>query len=169
MFKRPIVELETAQQGRMFSIRDFRRLYKEVDMAEAKALSELFATVFQVIVSGTTTIEQSLLARWQTLSAVTSVADIDSALTEMGMNRRYAHFVQGKQAPSFFSDLVYKLRCAIVHNKETEFHLTYASLTNGFIALIESFLLPALEEFCFVLIGVKNQLIWYSHRDIKLF
>lgn len=169
MFKRPIVELETAQNGRMFSIRDFRRLYKEVEMGESVALGKLFSAAFPSIVFGTTTIQQSVISRWQNLSTIVPAADIDSALTEMGISRRYANFAAGNQTSSSFCDLVYKMRCAIVHNKETEFHLTYASLTNGFIALIESFLLPALEEFCFVLLGVKNQILWYHHRDIKLF
>lgn len=169
MFKRPIVELETSQNGRMFSIRDFRRLYKEVDMGEEKALAKLFTAAFPSIVSGTTTIQQSVTLRWQNLSTTVSPAEIDSALAEMGINKRYANFASGNQVSSSFCELVYKMRCAIVHNKETEFHLTYASLTNGFIALIELFLLPALEEFCFVLLGVKNQIIWYLNRDLKLF
>lgn len=169
MFKRPIVELERRQGGRMFSIRDFKRMYDEVDMREPIALSKLFAAAFQVMTWNATTIEQRVLARWQALINIASVADIETALGQMGIDKRYSQFVGGNQAPAFFSDLVYKMRCAIVHNKETEFHLTYASLTNGFTALIESFLLPALEELCFILIGTQNQHVWYANRDMKLY
>jgi len=169
MFKRPIVELERRQGGRMFSIRDFRRMYNEVDMGEAKALSKLFTAAFQVITSGANTIEQRVLARWLALLTIAPVIDIEAALREMGIHKQHSQFVAGNQAPAFFSDLVYTMRCAIVHNKETEFHLTYASLTNGFTALIESFLLRSLEELCFILIGVQNQHVWYSNRDMKLY
>jgi hypothetical protein len=169
MFKRPLVELESRQNGRMFSIRSFRQMYDQVEMNESIALRKLFITSFQVQITRTATVEQSILMRWQNLSNTASVPDIDSALMELGMNKTYAQFAPGNGAASFFSDLVYKLRCAIVHNKETEFHLTYSTMTNGFITLIESFLLPALEELCFVLISRKNPYVWYSNRELKLY
>lgn len=168
MFKRPIVDLERRQGGRMFSIRDFRRLYDEVDLREGQALTKLFTVAFQVAASGVT-LEHRILVRWQALLTIATAVDIETALREMGIEKRHSQFVAGNQAPSYFSDLVYKMRCAIVHNKETEFHLTYASLNVGFIALIESFLLPALEELCFVLIEKQNPHVWYSTRDMKLY
>jgi len=48
MFKLPIVGLERQQIGRMFSIREFRRLYQKVEMAELDALKQLFGVVFQM-------------------------------------------------------------------------------------------------------------------------
>ncbi|WP_050476736.1 hypothetical protein [Herbaspirillum rhizosphaerae] len=168
MFKRPIVQLERQQGGQMFSIRDFRRLYDHVDMYEGPALTKMFAAVFPIPASGAT-IESRILTRWQALPTQAPVADIEHALYEMGINKSHSAFVSGQAAPGFFSDLVYKMRCAIVHNKETEFHMTYASLTTGFIALIESFLLPSLEELCFTLIGTPNAQLWYSNQNMKLY
>jgi len=67
------------------------------------------------------------------------------------------------------TSLVYQVRCAIVHNKETEFHLTYASLDTTMKALIESFLIPSLEDICFSLIGCRNDKVWYSKQEIMLY
>ena len=65
--------------------------------------------------------------------------------------------------------MVYAIRNAIVHNKETEFHLTYATLDSTICALIESFVIPCLEEICFALVGSQNDYVWYLNKELKLY
>lgn len=168
MFKRPIVQLERQQNGRMFSIRDFKRLYDQVNMSETTALGKLFSSVFSFAVVGTTTIEQRVVHKWKALATTVAVTDIETALKDMKINKKFGDF-KVKQAAGYFTEIVYALRCAIVHNKETEFHLTYASLTAGFTALIESFLLPCLEELCFAVLCSQNTDVWYQNEEIKLY
>ncbi len=168
MFKRPIVQLELQQSGRMFSIRDFRRLYDQVNMAEATALGRLFASIFKISAGGTSTFEHRIVHRWKGLVPNVREADIEHALKEMKISKKYSDF-KLKHAAGYFSEIVYALRCAIVHNKETEFHLTYASLTAGFAALIESFMLPSLEELCFAVICSPNTEVWYQNKQISLY
>lgn len=170
MFKRPIVELERQKNGEMFSIRDFRRLYEGVEMAEADALRKLFNAVFQMRALHGTTFMQHLAARWGSLVPTVSQADINSALSTIGLTFIFTD-LQGANAPSCFSKLVYAIRNAIVHNKETEFHLTYASMDTSpsLCALIEKFLLPSLEEICFALIGKQNTSFWYQNKEIQLY
>lgn len=174
MFKFPIVELERQQAGLMFSLRDFRRLYNQIDEAEPSALKRMFQAALSVEASTGVTFEAHLVTRWQSLELTTSQVDIEDALRLLGIKKnrrplRYSEFRAGSECHGYFSQMVYQIRCAIVHNKETEFHLTYASLNEGLIALIERFLIPSLEEICFALIGTPNQEFWYSRKELLLY
>lgn len=171
MFKRPIVELERQMNGEMFSIRDFRRLYDSIDINESDALKKVFTSVFKMPAKGTINFSQHLIGRWKTLESNTlTQTKINDTLQKFGLNTSFNGF-KGDAAPSFFSKLVYAVRNSIVHNKETEFHLTYASLdsTPALCALIENFLLPSLEEICFSLISRKNSEFWYQNKDLSLY
>lgn len=170
MFKRPIVELERQRNGGMFSIRDFRRLYEGVEMNETEALKKLFNAAFQMQALPGTSFQQHLITRWQGLVPTVSQADVNSALRTIGLNYSFNDF-NGAGAPPLFSKLVYAIRNAIVHNKETEFHLTYVSIDAypGLCALLEKFLLPSLEEICFALISKPNTEFWYQNKEIQLY
>jgi len=167
MFKRPIVELERQKVGMMFSIRDFRRLYDGVEIGDSDALKKLFKSVFDMEVQPGITFKRHLVRQWQGLSPRT---DIDSALRLIGLEFDYIQF-NDNQALANFSKLVYSVRNAIVHNKETEFHLTFDALdkNQGLCKLIENFLLPSLEEISFYLIGQPNDQFWYRSKEIQLY
>lgn len=169
MFKLPIVELERQQAGRMFSIRDFRRLYSQVENAELAALKKLCSEIFKIRHVGGHTFEHGLILRWRSLSPTTPIAEIEASLNVLNIKKKHADFKAGSESAAFFAQLVYTIRCAIVHNKETEFHLTYASLSRGFTALIENFLLPSLEEICFSLLGAPNSKVWYTNKELALY
>jgi hypothetical protein len=169
MFRRPIVELERQRNGAMFSIRDFRRLYERVEMNEADALKRLFTAVFQMPSLPGITFDQHITNQWTTLvPAAATQADIDAVLDILGMKFTFNDF-QVPQAASYYSKLVYAFRNAIVHNKETEFHLTYATMDPTVCLLIERFLLPSLEEICFVLISKPNVELWYQNSELQLY
>jgi len=164
MFKLPIVALERQQNGRMFSIRDFRRLYQQVEMAEGEALKQLFAKILPMEASPGVTFGQHIVSNWTGMPQ----ADVDSALVTLGLSFTFTGFTASTAAPHF-AKLVYAIRNAIVHNKETEFHLTYASLDMKVCSLIEVFLIPSLEEICFSLIGSHNVYLWYQNRELLLY
>ncbi len=83
----------------------------------------------------------------------------------LNMPFKNADFIKGR-ASGYFAQLVYSIRNAVVHNKETEFHLTYASLDGTFATLIESFLMPSLEEICFAVVAKQNTELWYSQDKL---
>jgi hypothetical protein len=168
MFKLPIVELEQKKSGSMFSIRDFRRLYDRVDMKEMDALKDLFTAVFLIQASTSKTFGQHIISRWTALVSGTTQANIDKALDTLGVNFKFNDF-KAQAAAGCFTRLVYVIRNAIVHNKETEFHLTYASLDANVCYLIESFLLPSLEEISYAVIGSPNTQLWYKNRELLLY
>ncbi len=173
MFKLPIVELERQLGGRMFSIRDFQRLYRQVDGSELTALKRLFSSVISLEVTPGTTYKQRIELKWDSLVPRVEEADIDHSMGMLDLKKdrramRYNEFKNGDLA-SNFAQMVYAVRNAIVHNKETEFHLTYATLDNTLCVLIETFLIPSLEEICFGLIESPNQCVWYSNRNLLLY
>ena len=170
MFKCPIVELERQNNGQMFSIRDFRRLYAKVDVREDEALKNLFKKIFSMQSTPGVTFKDILTNRWDSLFQSTQGTDIDAVLKMIGLDFTTNAFTN-TTAVSCFTKLVYTIRNTIVHNKETEFHLTFAQLDMNprLCKLIEDFLLPSLEEMCFALIGKKNHDFWYQHKKINLY
>ncbi|EKN5122561.1 TPA: hypothetical protein SBJ50_004333 [Yersinia enterocolitica] len=170
MFKRPIVELERQMNGQMFSIRDFRRLYASVDINESDALKKVFCNILMMEAIPGITFQDDLISRWRSLLLVTSEADINTALKMIGLKFSFTDFNRNSVL-SCFSKLVYTIRNAIVHNKETEFHLTYAPLdmNPSLCYLIEDFLLPSLEGICFSLISKNNVHFWYQNKEMNLY
>lgn len=173
MVKFPIVQLERQHGGRMFSIRDFRRLFRQVDESEMASLKRLFQVVFQMTVRPGTTFESHIVTRWNGLVPGIVATDIENAMGALEIRKdkrplRHAEFAVGEPA-SYMAQMVYAFRNAIVHNKETEFHLTYASLDATLRSLLETFLIPTLEEMCFALIGRPNSHVWYQNKEIVLY
>ena len=167
MFKKPIVQLEREKNGEMFSIRDFKRLYEGVDTKEFDALKETFKLVFKLNAMPSTTFQKHLERRWGTFARQHS--KINEVLITLGLQPHTAFVNDG--ACSYFSKLVYAMRNSIVHNKETEFHVTSATLDKypSLLRLLSDFLLPSLEEISFALISKRNSSFWYKNQDIKLF
>jgi hypothetical protein len=171
MFKHPIVELERQRNGGMFSIRDFRRLYSGVNLNEIEALKKLFKVVFEMQASAQKKFKEHLIQRFQGLAPIAALkTDISTALATLGLDFTFSSFNE-QSALSCFSKLVYETRNSIVHNKETEFHLTYASLgaNPALRKIIEQFLLPSLEEICFALISKPNNELWYKNKALHLY
>lgn len=174
MIKLPIVELERRQSGRMFSIRDFSRLYSQVEGGETKALKRLFTATLAMHAMPGQTFEQVLIVRWQNLIAAGLSSELDDALESLGLKKnrqslRHTDIKAGAELSGYLCDMVYGVRCAIVHNKETEFHLTTITLNGPLKTLISDFLIPSMEEICFGLIGSPNNQTWYQGRELLLY
>jgi hypothetical protein len=167
MFKYPIVKLERSRNGVMFSIRDFKSLYKAVETNESEAVSSLMKVAFD-LPFGTSTIGQEIYQRWGVFvtAQVAHVSDIDDFLAKLNVNRASANgqasFIK------FFSGLLYRIRCSVVHNKETEYHISSENYTVGCRLVLEEFYLPALEEIIFLLLSKENDVVWYRSDSIKL-
>ena len=173
MFKLPIVWLETAQGGRMFSIRDFRRLYKEVETSELNALKRFFSVAFGIEAVKGIHFRRRIEVRWRGLCRIGEVPALEAVLAKLGIKGnsgflKYTEF-SGKNSFSHFAQMVYAMRNVIVHNTETEWHLHYATLDDATCRLLEGFLMPSLEEICFALVGVKNPHVWYSNKNLALY
>lgn len=167
MLKQPIVELERQAGGALFSMRDFQRLYKAVEGGEQAKLGNLFSDVFEMMTfpgAGAKTFKKHIGNAWRRYELSVGGAEV---IRIRGLLRAS----NGKFSSSLFTSLVYQIRCSIVHNKETELHLTYAVLDadTSLLKLIETFLLPSLEAICFSMIGHHNDKVWYGQRHIALY
>jgi hypothetical protein len=173
MFKLPIVKLERARNGEMFSIRDFKRLYEELDIREMNALKKLMTVVFDFEPLPSTKFITLVSNRWLAFCPSADIPKIDALLERLGIRRgdnslKHAEFC-GDNASLYFAQIVYAVRNVIVHNTETEWHLSYATLDTTTRLLLEGFLLPSLEEICFALVGSSNKHVWYQNKVLSLY
>ena len=83
-------------------------------------------------------------------------------------------YVTTDSLPKFMGKVIYAFRNSMVHNRETEFHLTHFTLTNHPLigdtarTILENFLLPTIEELVFNLIIAENTLVWYDKSKLYL-
>lgn len=167
MFKSQIVKLERANQGVMFSIRDFKRLYKSVDIDEPKAVGKLVSSVFDLPYKNGT-FGSDALTKWENFRVANAAdaAEIDAFLAKLISPG--APYSPLNNFRTYFSTLLYQIRCSIVHNKETEFHISSETYTRGCALVLEQFFLPILEEFVFLAMAEDNPIVWYRQDKISL-
>lgn len=100
-----------------------------------------------------------------------SVNEINELLFNLGFKRNYCSSVQTDNFNNVFSELIYKFRNSIVHNKETEFHITYGNFSEfpAIVNLMENLLIKCLEEIVYNLLINNNPLVWYSQPSLQLY
>lgn len=181
MVRIQIIEVQDTV-GTSFSVRDFRRLYSKVDRSESDSLMELFNKAMSIpTLIGNQTIASIIATRWDQEihnSAQQSII-ISGLLRSIGNHLNKSGVfttLQGRtslNAPQerhkLFSKIVYAFRNMIVHNKETEFHLTHTSIPQGIEIFMNKFLIPCVEDIVFLLLNGDRQIVWYQHPAIPLY
>ncbi|WP_375739334.1 hypothetical protein [Pseudomonas boanensis] len=167
MFKYPIVKLERSRNGAMFSIREFKSLYKAVETNELDAVKSLMRASFPLQFSASS-IGNEVHSLWQAFLArhAAKLVDIDEFLNKLDVSRNSATEINS--FTNFFSTVLYRIRCSIVHNKETEYHISSENYTDGCRLVLEDFYLPAMEELVFLLLAKENSVVWYRSDSIAL-
>jgi len=162
MYRKPIAEMANSK----LTIRDFKSLYKKVNDSEEKTLKELLNKIKNENIIPTTSIENYFIDNLETYkSSVTNATDINYILNSMGLPN--IEGINYSNAPK----LVYFFRNSIIHNKETEFHITHTALnnTNDLVKFFEEFLLPTLENIIYYLIFKSNSIIDYPKNHLLLY
>ncbi|MEK4670668.1 hypothetical protein [Niallia sp. FSL R7-0271] len=170
MYKLPISAIVNGNSD-MFSIRDFKNLYNKVANNEMDALEKFIKTIFREEYKTGIDFKRFIHDAWVNFASNQSkCAFIDAGLEKIGVGNKCANVNRGNM-DNFLANLIYKMRNSIVHNKETEFHITYGNLFDypGIQYLLEDFLLTVLEEVTFHLIINKNVNISYLYPNLKLF
>lgn len=182
MYKSPLVKMERKHDGTVFSIRDFQRMYKNLPSGELAGVQNLFQKLSQDTRSPgppPITFEQHIRASFVDLhnNQFSGSADKLNKLFEIlnieSGNMTYASYIAANTV-SNFSKLVYSIRNSIVHNRETEFHLTHETLSRhvdiGDTAtiVISDYLLPILEEIAYSAILTPNDKIWFNGDKLTL-
>lgn len=174
-FKYPLVLLNLDKGGRMFSIRDFRDMYNKVDDGELSSLEKFFKDGIANYDNGS--LIDGIFDDFKNLNNSIPDVDINHVFSVLNLSSksglikadevRNNNFKQ--RFPSFLAKLIYIVRNAIVHNKETEFHLSHETLDDRFCLFIERYLMPQLEKVLLSLLVEKNNVVWYEHQNIRLF
>jgi hypothetical protein len=180
MYRLPIVQLSKDNNGKMFSIRNFKDLYSAVADNEIISIKKFFSKVMSDDYLG-----GNLCAKFHAefcglIDKGMTKNEVDQVLVKFGVRSKSKFYtfdhiaaLSGAQLSKDFSDIfstiVYSIRNAVVHNKETEFHLSHSSLNSATILFISELIIPSLEDTVFTLISDKNEYVWYSHENIKLY
>jgi hypothetical protein len=181
MYKSPLVTLERESAGDVFSIRDFKRMYDRINDSELNMLKKLFDTILLLDYSPGMTFTSKILDDWKRLipnsfvddTKINFLTNILNIHTSKGKAIPHAD-VNADMAAGFITKLIYAFRNSMVHNRETEFHLTHQTLLrhpvigNAALIILENFLLPILEEIAFYLIINENEIVWYDTSILKL-
>lgn len=187
MFKFPLVNLERSHNGAVFSIRDFQRMYDKIKTSELTALTKLFKRICDEDYDIGQSFGNFVVSKWQALSpaVIPNSSPIDSLLSSLRITKKkndeevaikFTDFnINNQNTAKLFSAIVYGFRNSLVHNRETEFHLTYETILNhpdiGDCAknIIEHFLIPVIEEMVFFLITNENDIVWFQNPKLVLF
>jgi hypothetical protein len=190
MYRMPIVALGKANGGKMFSMSNFKDLYNAVSDTELLSLIALMSNFYFVRnnennennVNHESSDLTDLHAKFCGFGFANDLtpAIINPVLVKLGVRKKKGFYtfeditkLQKKELysifPQIFSKIVYSIRNAIVHNKETEFHLSHSTLCPITILLIEEIVIPTLESIIFTLLTTKNEIVWYKHDTIQLY
>ncbi len=169
MYKVPIVELSNRTSGKMFSIRNFKSLYKRIDMFETEAIQGIFKIFWTIDLSGH--IFKDLVI--QAFLNVRALPQFDEAesnefLSNIGINQKFSD-LQNNISAQAYSNLIYKVRCAIVHNSETEFHISHFNLSDTVATLIDFLLIEVLEKLTIYVIADDKSIVWYKGSSLQLY
>lgn len=182
MVRKQIINVQRTTVSRTFSIRDFRRLYGETQTGEQNTLVNLLQS----------TLEISHLTNGQQLSGIikdrwdnkivasptkhnleTELLMIYGPTTKKATDFNAQKFSEQLGNPgdrhNSLGQLVYRFRNMIVHNKETEFHLTHSSMSKDIKLVMNDFLLPSIDDIIFSLLNVDKTIVWYPHPTISLY
>ncbi|MHC0446978.1 hypothetical protein ACWA1F_16320 [Flavobacterium sp. 3-218] len=181
MYKAPLVNLELQANGDVFSVRDFKRMYDKINDSELSMLKKLFEGILNLNHSTGLNYTTKILSDWTTIIPTHFVDDVNlnillkklNVVTTKGVDITH-NYVTNQTISYFLPKLIYCVRNSIVHNRETEFHLTHLNLISHPIfadtarTLLEKFLIPTLEEIVFSLITVQNNIVWYNNSKLTL-
>ncbi|MGG1593954.1 hypothetical protein [Terribacillus saccharophilus] len=170
MYRSTICKLVNGSSPNMFSIRQFQNLFKKIDGKELDALSGFVSTILDKSYDASINFKTFLVGKWDTFFSSTNQAEVETALNEINVSVS-PFAINDQNFKKFISQLVYFLRNSVVHNKETEFHLSYGNLETypGFQLILEDYLLTVLEEIVYHLLIKRNDIIWYNRSSLTLY
>lgn len=182
MFRIPLCEL-IDDTKKMFTIREFNRLYSNIENNEKEALKKFFQkSLLDTDSNGVILIKivKDYIDEFKS-NNISKLQDIRLFLTNKGFlsnnelnNIKNLNDIESKNSLqnnliSVISKFVYSLRNSIVHNKATEFHLTNNNLEDSIRSLIDELVIPILIEIIFFLIMNNSKVITYDARELKLY
>ncbi|GAB3879694.1 hypothetical protein GCM10028824_43580 [Hymenobacter segetis] len=174
MYKSLLVKMESINNGRMFSMRDFSTMNKKIAESELVALKDFLADVNALPYAGGF-VADLIYSKWSTFVSglnPSQTSDVESVMNALAVSKNgftISAVNNVAKLKEVLPKMVYMIRNAIVHNKATEFHLTYISLSDAMYKLINEFMMPFLEEAIFYITTNPNtSLVWFIHSELAL-
>ncbi len=189
MHKFPLVEMERRLGGRVFSIRDFRRMFDVSGERELPSLIGLFEKLsnetYSPAIAGSplVPVKKYIFDQFQDLipGKLSNAIKLDMLFELLRLRKSKNNataltfaFIAEANACKQFASIVYAFRNSIVHNRETEFHLTHETLVNHFqtadtaLVLLRELLIPTMESLAFFLVLPTNNLVWFNSDFLTL-
>ncbi|SFO96747.1 hypothetical protein SAMN04488056_1172 [Cohaesibacter marisflavi] len=182
MIRREVTSVFSNSTGRSFQrVRDFKRLGQQTDDKEIAHLNKLFSKSWEIMI-GECRLQETLEQSFEDARANDAWDNdsFDDFLKHLGLQNgggnpvTLSHgFHNQMQVKKNFPKLVYAIRCSIVHNKATEFHLSNEELRrNSIIALvIERICLPVMYRLAFGLpsSAPEDNPIHYPQRELMFY
>ncbi len=159
MYRKPIAESISNSD---FTIRKFKELYKNIEEKELPALKKLFTRIYNDnIFLGINTKDHIEL----------EYNDFLTANSTCSINFLQKIPFQTANIKEDFARLIYLLRNCIVHNKETEFHLTHFELNkiSEGKPFFEKLILPLIENIVYSILLNPNSFLDYNSSTISLY
>jgi hypothetical protein len=170
MFKIPLVELGGANQGKMFSLRDFKRMYRRLDQSEGESIKVVMKGFWETSIAGKP-FREYVSEGIAALAAPGAVqTEVDLFLARLGLfpENGFSQLSNGISAGSY-ANFLYSVRNAIVHNGETELHISHYNLTPTISALIEQVLMYPIVRLVISLIADNSSKVWYKGPALQLY
>lgn len=169
------VTAQTPSNQQQFRIRDFKRLEVAVEQKELPHLKNLFEKS-QKLMFGTLPFPEIVKAcRNNMLSNPDynkdKMKNILRNLSVVTKSGTVVNIEDDDQLNSNIHKIVYMIRCSIVHNKETEFHISNKELSDPNLSLLlRELAIPVMQKIAFGLPAVpSDNPIEYKVREISLY
>ncbi|WP_016834629.1 hypothetical protein [Herbaspirillum lusitanum] len=173
MYRVPIAKLGSNNGGKMFSVRDFRQLYDSVDRNEIDAIKDIFKNFWSLKIDGKF-FNKIVMDALRDLPNIPDFSKIEFNLLlgKLGIfspKKTGFEYLLNDQAGTIYAALVYKVRCAIVHNSETEFHISHFTLSKTMVLILDNLLIRPLEMAIFNQIADSSSIVWYTGPSLNLY
>ncbi|EPE8813389.1 hypothetical protein ACSOQ0_003166 [Yersinia enterocolitica] len=174
MFRYPIAKLlHENTAGKMFSIREFNRLYGKTAERETAALNDFLNQSYEVEISGRK-IKKIISDKYKNLKNIPgfNLSEYNKFIDNLNIHGKDVHYDilhKDQQIVSIFSKLLYQTRCSIIHNKETEFHIQNSKVNDTIKIVLDSFLMECMELIAFSTIIKINTIVWYRDQHLELY
>ena len=175
MLRKRLVDIESRRDGGRFRISDFKLVGNLTDDSEANHLSALLNDLWDTQVGDETLIDFAESRRARIFeNDKFHEADFSSLienLNNFSNKKNPKKFSDADELRKNFSAFLYKCRCAVVHHKVTEYHISNSTLKNDTVYLIfRDFLIPIMAQIAFGLpiLRKENPLI-YNSRNLVLY
>lgn len=173
MVRAKIVEVEKSHTGStFFGIRNFKRMSIALGDGEAQQLQHLFEVCWDLTIGGMTL---EAFASHQVNHLTNAVGGfqsnkLQSFLKKLGATADFSTENKNNKRIAI-AKLIYQIRCSIVHNKETEYHISNKELENSTnLMVLTDLCIPIMHRLAFGLPSIwPENPIRYSRKSIDLY